>query len=66
VTTTTTIACFTTRKRAKTIAIKPILNNPDSSIILEDKELIIIPIATSDSAIKSAYPKGPLLKSHPP
>ena len=51
--------------RSVTIAIKPILNTPDSGIILGDKELTIAPIATPDSAIKSAYSKGPLLESHP-
>ena len=63
-TTTTTIARSTTYKHAVTIAIKPISKTSDSSIILGDKELIIVPIATPNSAIESAYPKGPLLKSY--
>ena len=59
------MARSTTCKRAVTIAIEPISNNPDSGIILEDKELTIAPIATPDSAIESAYPKGLLLESQP-
>jgi hypothetical protein len=53
------------RKRARTTAIEPVSNTPDSGIILGDKESTIEPTAPLEYAVESAYPEGPLLESQP-